>query len=139
MMDDTKRRIILENSWVYLKGTQCFVSEDPNISQQNAPRKTYEEKLKFKVKDVLGDLGNRDNHMIHETKPCFLRLYFWNCNGYPWNAGFGTCVKLDKFCGYNDDPCVYTKQGSNGYVAGLLSSTERENAFGNDLGRAHSL
>ena len=48
MIDDTKRRIILENSWVYLKGTKCFVSEDHTISQQNDHRKTYEEKLKNK-------------------------------------------------------------------------------------------
>ena len=57
MTDDTKRRIILENSWVYLKGTQCFVSEDRTISQQNARRKAYEERLKNKVKDVPKD-GN---------------------------------------------------------------------------------
>jgi hypothetical protein len=56
MTDDTKRRIILENSWVYLKGTQCFVSEDRTISQQNARRKAYEER-KNKAKDVLKD-GN---------------------------------------------------------------------------------
>ena len=55
MTDDTKRRIILENSWVYLKGTQCFVSEDRTISQQNARRKAYEEKLKNKAKDVPKD------------------------------------------------------------------------------------
>ena len=53
MKDDTKRRIILENSWVYLKGTQCFVSKDHTISPQNAHHKAYyEEKLKNKVKDV---------------------------------------------------------------------------------------
>ena len=52
---DTKRRIILENSWVYLKGTHCFVSEDRTISQQNACRKAYEEKLKNKAKDVPKD------------------------------------------------------------------------------------
>ena len=57
MTDDTKRRIILENSWVYLKGTQCFVSEDRTISQQNDRRKAYEERLKNKVKD-LGKDGN---------------------------------------------------------------------------------
>ena len=45
MADDTKRRIILENSWVYLKGSQCFVSEDHTISQQNDRRKAYEERL----------------------------------------------------------------------------------------------
>ena len=52
MKDDTKWRIILENSWVYLKGTQCFVSEDRTISQQNAFPKAYEKKLKNKAKDV---------------------------------------------------------------------------------------
>ena len=57
MADDTKRRIILENSWVYLKGSQCFVSEDRTISQQNDRRKAYEERLKNKVKD-LGKDGN---------------------------------------------------------------------------------
>ena len=57
MTDDTRRQIILENSWVYLKGTQCFVSEDRTISQQNARRKAYEERLKNKVKDVPKD-GN---------------------------------------------------------------------------------
>ena len=41
MMDDTKQRIILENSWVYLKSMKCFVSEDRTISQQNAHRKAY--------------------------------------------------------------------------------------------------
>ena len=46
MMDDTKRRIILENSWVYRKGTQCFVSEDRTISQQNDHRRAYEERWK---------------------------------------------------------------------------------------------
>ena len=45
MTNDTKRRIILENSLVYLKGTQCFVSEDHTISQQSARRKAYEERL----------------------------------------------------------------------------------------------
>ena len=57
MTDYTKRRIILKNSWVYLKGTQCFVSEDRTISQQNDRRKAYEERLKNKVKD-LGKDGN---------------------------------------------------------------------------------
>ena len=55
MTDDTKWRIILENSWVYLKGMQCFVSEDRTISQQNACGKAYEEKLKKKAKDVAKD------------------------------------------------------------------------------------
>ena len=55
MTDDTKRQIILENNWVYLKGAQCFVSEDRTISQQNARRKAYEEKLKNKAKDVPKD------------------------------------------------------------------------------------
>ena len=55
MKDDTKQRTILKNSWVYLKGTQCFVSEDRAISQQNARRKAYEEKLKNKAKDVPKD------------------------------------------------------------------------------------
>ena len=55
MTDDTKRRIIFGNSWVYLKGTQCFVSEDCTISQQNSCRKAYEEKLKNKAKDVAKD------------------------------------------------------------------------------------
>ena len=32
IVDDTKWRIILENSWVYLKDTQCIVSEDYAIS-----------------------------------------------------------------------------------------------------------
>ena len=57
MTDDTKWRIILENSWVYLKGTQCFVSEDHTMSQENARHKAYEERLKNKVTDVLKD-GN---------------------------------------------------------------------------------
>ena len=26
--------------------------------------------------------------MTYETKPCLLRQCVWNCNGYPWNAGF---------------------------------------------------
>ena len=57
--DDTKEMIILENSWVYLKGMQCFVSEHRTISQQNAHCKPYEEKLKNNVKDVPKD-GNVD-------------------------------------------------------------------------------
>mgnify|MGYP007105631341 CR=1 FL=1 len=52
MVNNTKRRIILENSWVYLKGTQCFVSEDHVISQKSVCYKGYEEKWKNKVKDV---------------------------------------------------------------------------------------
>ena len=51
----TKRRIVLEISWVYLKGMQCFVSEDRTISQQNACHKAYEERLKNRVKDVPKD------------------------------------------------------------------------------------
>ena len=41
-----------QNSWVYLKGMQCFGGEDWTISQQNARRKAYEGRLKNKVKDV---------------------------------------------------------------------------------------
>ena len=52
MTNDTKWRIILKNSWVYLKGAQYFVSEVCNILQQNAHRKAYEVKLKNKDKDV---------------------------------------------------------------------------------------
>ena len=55
MTDYTKRRIILKNSWVYLKGTQCFVSEDRTTSQQKSRCKAYEENLKNKIKDVHED------------------------------------------------------------------------------------
>ena len=41
----TMGSIALENNWVYIRGIQCFVSEDHNISQQKAHSKAYEEKL----------------------------------------------------------------------------------------------
>ncbi|MCO5590579.1 hypothetical protein L7F22_044550 [Adiantum nelumboides] len=44
MVDETKRKIILDNSWVYLKETGCFVYEDRTLMQQNACRKAYEER-----------------------------------------------------------------------------------------------
>ena len=53
MKDDTKQNIIVENSWVYLKGAQCFVSEAHIISQQNAPHKAYEGKLKIRLRMCL--------------------------------------------------------------------------------------
>ena len=49
--DDTKRMIILENSWVYLKGIRCFVSED-RIASTKCHRNAYGENFKNKVKDV---------------------------------------------------------------------------------------
>ena len=27
-----------------------------------------------------------------------------------WHKIFDACMKLDKYCGYDDDPCIYTKQ-----------------------------
>ena len=44
MLDESKRSIILDNSWVYLKGTGCFVCEDRTLQQQSARRKAYEER-----------------------------------------------------------------------------------------------
>ena len=55
MLDETKRRIILQNSWVYLKGTKFFVCEYHTISQQNGNRKAYEERRKIKIKEGLKD------------------------------------------------------------------------------------
>ena len=49
--DDTKRKIILENSWIYLKGTHCFVCEDRTLMQQNAQRNAYYDR-NLKKKDV---------------------------------------------------------------------------------------
>ena len=49
------RIIILENRWVYLIGTQYFVSEGCSFLLQNAHCKAYKEKLKDKVKDVPKD------------------------------------------------------------------------------------
>lgn len=49
MADETKRKIILDNSWIYLKETGCYVYEDRTFMQQNAWRKAYEERNK-KVK-----------------------------------------------------------------------------------------
>ena len=49
MADEAKRKIILDNSWIYLKGTRCYVYEDRTLMQQNARRKAYEERNK-KVK-----------------------------------------------------------------------------------------
>lgn len=46
MPDETKRKIILDNSWIYLKGTKCFVCEDRTLMQQNARRKAYEDRNK---------------------------------------------------------------------------------------------
>lgn len=46
MADDVKRKIILDNSWIYLKGTGCHVYEDRTLMQQNARRKAYEERNK---------------------------------------------------------------------------------------------
>lgn len=44
MADETKRGIILESSWVYLKGTGFSVCEDRTPKQQEACRKAYEER-----------------------------------------------------------------------------------------------
>ncbi|MCO5585645.1 hypothetical protein L7F22_039580 [Adiantum nelumboides] len=46
MPDETKRKIILDNSWIYLRDTKCFVCEDRIIKQQNMRCKAYEEKNK---------------------------------------------------------------------------------------------
>ena len=52
MADETKRKnkIILENSWVYLKGTKCSVCEDRTYMQQEACRKPYENQNKSRKK-----------------------------------------------------------------------------------------
>ena len=49
MADEAKRRIILDNSWIYLKGTNYYVGEDCTLMQQNAWYKAYKERNK-KVK-----------------------------------------------------------------------------------------
>ncbi|RYA44508.1 hypothetical protein DD606_25145, partial [Enterobacter cloacae complex sp. GF14B] len=49
MADEVKRKIILDNGWIYLKGTGCNVYEDRTLMQQNVRRKVYEERSK-KVK-----------------------------------------------------------------------------------------
>lgn len=49
MVDEIKRRIILDNSWIYLKDTGCFVYEDRTPTQQNARRKAYEARNKKPV------------------------------------------------------------------------------------------
>ena len=46
MADEAKRNIILDNSSIYLKGTECYVYEDCTLMQQNAQRKAYEERHK---------------------------------------------------------------------------------------------
>ncbi|MCO5547927.1 hypothetical protein L7F22_001382 [Adiantum nelumboides] len=54
IVDETKRKIILDNSWVYLKGTGCFVYEDHTLIQQNAHHKAYEERSKrFKEHSIV--------------------------------------------------------------------------------------
>ena len=61
MLYETKRRIILQNSSVYRKGTKCFMCEDCTISQPNTHRKAYEERRKIKIKE-----GSKDSEM-HEA------------------------------------------------------------------------
>ena len=46
MADKAKRKIILDNNWIYLKRTNCYVGEDCTLMQQNARRKAYEERSK---------------------------------------------------------------------------------------------
>ncbi|MCO5564687.1 hypothetical protein L7F22_018354 [Adiantum nelumboides] len=65
MVDVTKRKIILDNSWVYLKGMSCFVYEDRTLMQQNARRKAYEERSKrFK------EQSHEEKTLEKEATPC---------------------------------------------------------------------
>lgn len=64
MVDELKRKIILDNSWIYLKGTGCFVYEDRTLMQQNARRKAYEARNK-KPKEQSCE----ENVVENETKP----------------------------------------------------------------------
>ena len=74
---------------MYLKGRHCFVSANFVISQQNAHRKKYEEKLKNKVNKVndmpKDGMVSKYGHMIYEFDSHLVRLCFWNYNCYPWN------------------------------------------------------
>ena len=62
MIDETKRKIILDSSAIYLKGTGCFVYEDRTLMQQNARRKAYEERR-------LKSLSNQEKHTMDEATP----------------------------------------------------------------------
>ena len=60
------------------------------MSQQNACHKAYEENLKNKVKDVTKDENiEKYGQVTYETNSRLLRLCFWNCIWYPWNARLG--------------------------------------------------
>ncbi|MCO5581281.1 hypothetical protein L7F22_035160 [Adiantum nelumboides] len=76
MVDETKRKIILDNSWVYLKGTGCFVYEDRTLMQQNARRKAYEERSKrFK------EQSHEEKTLEKEATPCNKeKLWIGNCS-----------------------------------------------------------
>ncbi|MCO5559623.1 hypothetical protein L7F22_013224 [Adiantum nelumboides] len=65
MVDETKRKIILDNSWVYLKGTGCFVYEDCTLMQQNARHKAYEERNKR-----FEEQFHKETTLEKETTPC---------------------------------------------------------------------
>ena len=51
---------------MYIKCTQCFVSEDRTIPKQNVYHKAYEEKFRNKVKDVhkTESQANRDTRHV---------------------------------------------------------------------------
>ena len=74
----------------YISKVKDMKKNTRTISQQNAHRKAYEEKFKSKAKDVPTD-GNigKYGYVTYLTNLGLLRVCFWNCNGYPWNMGFG--------------------------------------------------
>ena len=60
--------------------------------------------------------------MIYETNLCLLQLCFWNCNGYPWNVGFG----LEEFTTDLDITLLFeTWEHDTQRIQGLGNYTQR--------------
>ena len=64
-MDERKKRIILESSSTYLRGTDVYINEDRTAMQQAEVRKKVAERkarLEKKKKDKLERDNNSDNN-----------------------------------------------------------------------------
>ena len=100
MLYETKRRIILQNSWVYLKGTNALCAKivpfhnkmliAKLMKREGKLRLRKDRKMVRHMKWVKGCWTNRD-FATYETNSWLVWLCFWNGNGYPWNAGIGIC------------------------------------------------
>ena len=74
MCDETKHRIILDNSWIYLKGTGFYVCEDLTLIQQEAYRKAYESRANKK----LNKKPHNEKMTQEETTPAFQQIWIYD-------------------------------------------------------------